>query len=105
MQSRIYPLKEFDTWEALLVKLYPNLKMFIHEAYSRCRKFIQLQNMAGQQGYVQQNMYKILNKEEDNDTDNNTNVVTPLEVQINMIFMGHQILSCHVLVVRSFFVF
>jgi hypothetical protein len=29
----------------------------------------------------------------------------PSEGQSNMIFMGHQISSCHVLVVRSFFIF
>ncbi len=29
----------------------------------------------------------------------------PSEVQSKMIFIGHQILSCHVLVVRSFFIF
>ncbi len=35
MQSGIFPLKEFDMWEAMPVKLYPILKTFIHEAYSR----------------------------------------------------------------------
>ncbi len=30
--------------------------------------------------------------------------VSTSEVQSKMIFMGHQILSCHVLVVRSFFI-
>jgi hypothetical protein len=31
-------------------------------------------------------------------------VITSSEVQSKMIFMGHQILSCHVPVVRSFFI-
>ena len=35
MQSGIFPLKEFDVWEATAIKSYPILKMFIHEAYSR----------------------------------------------------------------------
>ena len=35
MSSSIFPLKEFDTWEAMAVKLYPLLKPFIHEAYAR----------------------------------------------------------------------
>jgi hypothetical protein len=52
MQSGIFPLKEFDTWEVMPVKSYSILKMFIHEAYSRCLTAMQLRNMAGQQGYV-----------------------------------------------------
>ncbi len=51
MQSGIFPLKEFDTWEAIPIESYPILKMFIHEAYSRCLTSIKLQNTAGQQGY------------------------------------------------------
>jgi hypothetical protein len=30
MQLRILPLKDFDTWEDMPVKLYPTLKAFIH---------------------------------------------------------------------------
>ena len=33
--SGIVPIKEFDTWEAMQNKMYPLLKTFIHEAYSR----------------------------------------------------------------------
>jgi hypothetical protein len=33
-QSGIFPLKEFDTWDATTIKTYPALKMFIHEAYT-----------------------------------------------------------------------
>jgi hypothetical protein len=55
----------------MLVKSYPILKTFIHEAYSRRLTAMQLQNTAGQQGYVQQNMYNILdvNGGEDMDDD------------------------------------
>ena len=35
-QSGIFPLKEFDTWDAITPKSYPALKTFIHEAYTRC---------------------------------------------------------------------
>jgi hypothetical protein len=34
-QSGIFPLKEFDTWDATTIKTYPALKTFIHEAYTR----------------------------------------------------------------------
>jgi hypothetical protein len=43
MQLGIFPLKEFDTWEAMPVKLYPILKTFIYEAYSRRLMAMQLQ--------------------------------------------------------------
>jgi hypothetical protein len=76
MQSRIFPLKKFHMWEAMTVKLYPILKKFIHEAYSRRLTSIQLGNTADQQGYVHQNMYNILNEEDNNNTDDNTTVVT-----------------------------
>ena len=32
MQSNIFPLKEFDKWDAITPKTYPELKTFIHEA-------------------------------------------------------------------------
>jgi hypothetical protein len=34
MTLQIMPMKEFDTWENSMVKTYPALKTFIHEAYS-----------------------------------------------------------------------
>jgi hypothetical protein len=52
MQSGIFQLKEFDTWESMSVKSYPILKTFIHEAYSRRLTAMQLRNTVGQQGYV-----------------------------------------------------
>jgi hypothetical protein len=32
-QANIFPLKEFDTWEASATKTYPALKTFFHKAY------------------------------------------------------------------------
>ncbi len=77
MQSDIFPLKEFDTWEVMPIKSYPILKTFIHEAYSRCLMAMQLRNMAGQQGYVQQNMYTILDIDGGEETDDKTTVTLP----------------------------
>ncbi len=77
MQSGIFPLKEFDPWEATVVKTYPILKMFIHEAYSRRLMTMQLRNTAGQQGYINQNIYNILDINSKEDTDNNTTVMVP----------------------------
>ncbi len=63
MQSNIFPLKEFDTWETITPKMYPALKMFIHEAYPHCLTAMQLRNNVGLQGYApnnNQNMFNVL---------------------------------------------
>ena len=77
MLSGIFPLKEFDTWEAMAAKSYPLLKTFIHEAYVRRLTSIQMQNTAGGQGYVQQNMYNILDIDGADNTNDNTTVMVP----------------------------
>ena len=33
MQSNIFPIKEFDTWDAITPKTYPAFKSFIQKAY------------------------------------------------------------------------
>jgi hypothetical protein len=75
MALGIFPLKEFDTWEAMSIKTYPILKAFVHEAYTRRLTLIQLQNTAGQQGYVRNNnMYNMFEKEADKVADDNTTI-------------------------------
>jgi hypothetical protein len=72
-QSGIFPLKDFDTWDAITPKSYPALKAFIHEAYTRCLTALQLHNTTGTQGYapnIYQNMYNILDG--GNDTNSGT---------------------------------
>jgi hypothetical protein len=75
MALGIFPLKEFDTWEALPIKMYPILKTFVHEAYTRRLMSIQLCNTAGQHGYVQNpnnNMYNVFGEGDDEVTDKDT---------------------------------
>ncbi len=77
MASGIFPLKEFDTWEALPIKTHPILKTFVHEAYTRHLTSIQLHNTAGQQGYVQNpnnNMYNLFGEGDNEVTDNDTTI-------------------------------
>ena len=50
MQSSIFPLKEFDDWEAITPKTYPTLKTFIAVAYTQRLLSQQLGNIAGQMG-------------------------------------------------------
>ena len=77
MLSGIFVLKEFNTWEAMTVKSYPLLKTFIHEAYARHLTSIQMQNTGGGQGYIQQNMYNILDINGAEDTDDDMIVTVP----------------------------
>jgi hypothetical protein len=65
MQSGIFPLKEFNTLDAITPKTYLALKTFIHKEYTHCLTALQLRNTTGQQGYVpnnNQNMYNVLNE-------------------------------------------
>jgi hypothetical protein len=81
MQAQVLPSKEFDTWEQTAAKTYPDLKTFIHEAYTRRLQSLALCTMTGQQGYTQgsNNMFNMLADEEngeDTDTANNAATVT-----------------------------
>jgi hypothetical protein len=67
MQASIFPMKEFDNWEAVTSKTYLTLKTFIAAAYT-CRILLQqLRNTAGQMGYAPQthNMYAALKDNDD----------------------------------------
>jgi uncharacterized membrane protein YgcG len=78
-QSGIFPLKEFDTWDATTIKTYPALKTFIHEAYTRRLTALQLQNTTGTQGYApnnNQNMYNILDEGFESDSGTEGTVMT-----------------------------
>ncbi len=75
MALGIFQLKEFNTWEAMTIEMYPILKTFVHEAYTRHLTSIQLQNTAGQQGYVRNNnMYNMFEEEADKVMDDNTTI-------------------------------
>ncbi len=71
MQAQVLPSKEFDTWEQMVVKTYPRLKTFVHEAYTR---------MTGQQGYVpgRNNMFNMLAEQKDKEDANMAKNATPV---------------------------
>jgi hypothetical protein len=69
MQASIFPLKEFDDWEAITPKTYTALKTFIAGAFTSRILAQQLRNTAGQMGYTpQNNMYTILGDDDNDDT-------------------------------------
>jgi hypothetical protein len=72
IQSNIFPLKEFDTWEATAQKTYPSLKTFMHEAYGRRLTAMALHSTSGQNGYSNQMMYHVFDEEHGNESDKDT---------------------------------
>jgi hypothetical protein len=72
IQSNLFPLKEFDTWEAITLKSYPALKMFIHTAYGRRLTAMALQSMSGQNGYANQTIYNVFADGVNRETGDNT---------------------------------
>ena len=95
MQARIFPMKEFDDWEAVTPKTYPALKTFIVAAYTRRILSQQLRNTAGQQmGYAPQthNMYAALDNNNDatTATDGTTTTLNGAAMTTGSTFMGAQ---------------
>jgi hypothetical protein len=71
MQLGIFPIKEFETWDAMPNKMYLGLKTFIHEAYTRRLMAISLLNTAGSLGYIgnNANAFAGINSRTGEDTD------------------------------------
>jgi hypothetical protein len=76
LQANIFPLKEFDAWDAVTPKSYPTLKTFIHVAYGRRLTALALHSTSGQNGYANQTIYNVL--EDGNDDDTNDDTVTTI---------------------------
>jgi hypothetical protein len=72
LQANIFPLKEFDTWDAVTPQTYPALKTFIHGAYGRPLTAMALCSTSGQNGYANQTIYNVMEAGLDDDTDDNT---------------------------------
>ena len=72
IQSNIFPLKESHIWEATAQKTYPALKTFMHKAYGRRLTAMALQSTPGQNGYSNQTMYHVFDKEQGNESDKDT---------------------------------
>ncbi len=66
----MFPLKEFDVWEAMANKTYPALKTFSSKAYGRHLTALELCSMSGQNGYASQTIYNVL--EDNYNTDDDT---------------------------------
>jgi hypothetical protein len=72
LQANVFPLKEFDAWEAVTPQIFPALKTFIHGAYGRRLMAMALRSTSGQNGYANQTIYNIMEAGLDNDTDDDT---------------------------------
>ena len=76
LQANVFPLKEFDTWDAVTPKSYPTLKTFIHAAYGRRLTALALCSTSIQNGYAYQTMYNVLEDGNDDDDTNDDAVTT-----------------------------
>ncbi len=72
LQANIFPLNEFNSWEAVTPKTYPALKTFIHVAHGRRLTALALRSTSGQNGYANQMIYNVLEEGNDEDTDDDT---------------------------------
>ncbi len=52
LQANIFPLKEFNAWEAVTPKSYPTLKTFIYATYGHRLTALALCSTSGQNGYA-----------------------------------------------------
>jgi hypothetical protein len=83
IQSGIFPIKEFETWNTMPYKTCPGLKTFIHEAYTRRLSAISLHDTAGSLGYVSNyaNAFTIINPSTGEETnDDNATTLTQTAV-------------------------
>jgi hypothetical protein len=62
LKSVIFPTREFKSWDAVPNRTWPVLKTFVHGAYARKLVVPNIRNTMGQQGYIPQNMYHVLDK-------------------------------------------
>jgi hypothetical protein len=69
LKSGIFPTREFKQWDAIQNKTWPVLKTFVDGAYARKFVAANIRTMTGQQGYVPQNMYHVLDECNDSSAD------------------------------------
>jgi hypothetical protein len=69
MASKMFPSREYESWDASPIKTYPALKTFFHDAYNRRLNAIDLQATTGAAGYAPaHNMYNALDFGNDDDS-------------------------------------
>ena len=59
-KSNIFPVKDFDDWEAKPLKTWALMKTYFQAAYTKRLNAISLSHTAGQQGSTNRNQYKIM---------------------------------------------
>ena len=80
MASKMFPTRDFETWESIMPKTYPALKTFFHEAYNCRLNAIDLQNTLGGMGYAPaQNMYNVLDYGNNDDSTADGSMVTAVQ--------------------------
>jgi hypothetical protein len=65
LQSGIFPMKDFEDWEREASKTWTDLKRFVQSAYQRKLTVLNLRMTSGSGGYVSQNMFNVLQDDDD----------------------------------------
>jgi hypothetical protein len=75
-KANIFPVKDFDDWEAVQPKIWATMKTFFHEAFTRRLNAISMNPTSGQHGYTNPNPYAIFNTKhnEDDTSTTSTNI-------------------------------
>jgi hypothetical protein len=55
-EANIFPLKDFEDWEAVAVKTFPALKLLFHAAFTKQITAISLGHTSGCHGYTNANL-------------------------------------------------
>jgi hypothetical protein len=76
--ANILPLKEFDAWEATVIKTWATLKTFFQAAYGRRLTALSLRSTSGQNGYATQNMYNVFEGQEEDTDEDTVTTITPI---------------------------
>jgi hypothetical protein len=78
LQSGIFPTREFEAWDAVVVKTWPVLKTFVQQAYQRRLIAAGLRNTSGQQGYTaNQNAFQAFETNDDSSVDTIGTMIPP----------------------------
>ena len=67
LQSSIFPMKEFEDWEREVSKTWTDLKRFVQAVYQRKLTVLNLRMTSGTGEYVNQNMFHVLDDDDDID--------------------------------------
>jgi hypothetical protein len=89
--ANMFPLKEFDTWDATAVQTYPALKTFFQEAYGRRLTAMELRGTTGQAGYTNPTIYNAFETQDEDTDDDTVNTIVTIPQTAAAVTVGSSI--------------